>query len=297
MTDLSIIIISYNTKDITKKCLKTVISSLENDPSLQSEIIVFDNNSSDGTKEMLKTQNYSVKLKTVLNKENVGFSRANNQAVKQAQGNTILFLNSDIEVIDDAIPRLYHFFVNQNQFQFAGGKLLEAGGKKPQPSAGPYYSIPIVFAALFLRGDYWGLTRYSPEVIRQVDWVSGACIICKKADFEAVGGFDEQIFLYMEEIDFFARAKKIGYRVGFYPKAQFIHLGSASSTGRTEPILQVYKGFLYLYKKHHNALSLAILKIMLQLKAQTAYFIGKIFGNEYLVKTYGEAKKLVKDYR
>ena len=97
----------------------------------------------------------------------------------------------------------------------------------------------------------------------------------------------------MDEIDLFFRAKKHGLKVGFYPKSRFIHLGSGSSQGRTQPILQVYKGFIYFYKKHHNNKKINLLKIMLKLKARLAYWLGKAAGNQYLINTYAEAEKIV----
>jgi GT2 family glycosyltransferase len=115
----------------------------------------------------------------------------------------------------------------------------------------------------------------------------------KKQYFEELGGFDEGIFMYMEEIDLLLRAAKKNLHTWFYPGARFIHLGSASSRGKTYPILQVYRGFLYLYKKHYSPFKLVILKCMLQLKAVTALLIGHITHNSYLIQTYGKAKELV----
>ena len=295
MPDLSIIIISYNTREITKKCLETVCTSLSA-ANFTSEIIILDNNSTDNSVEMLKfflkKQNQILKFKLIQSDINLGFAKGNNEAVKHSSGETLLFLNSDIEVLDDAIPKLFQYFKSpENRFQFVGGKLFDKNGTTPQASCGPFFSLPVIFAFLFLRGDYWGFTRWSPNHIREVDWVSGACFIGKKSDYESLEGFDENIFMYMDEIDLFFRAKKRGIRLGFYPEARFIHLGSASSNERTEPILQVYKGYLYFYKKHFSPLKLAVLKSMLQLKAVISLCIGFITNNKYLKKTYEQAWK------
>jgi GT2 family glycosyltransferase len=303
MKDLSIVVISYNTKKITKKCIDTIIESLKYDTGINAEIIVVDNGSIDGSAEVIeniKSQILNIKnisIKLIKNNTNLGYAGANNLAVKKAEGKSLLFLNSDIEVIKDAIPKIYSFFINnENRFQFIGGKLLNKN-MTPQPSCGSFYSLPVVFGALFLRGDYWGLTRWSPNEIKEVDWVSGACIITTKEFFNKVDGFDEKIFMYMDEIDLLYRTKKIGYRIGFYPEAKFIHLGSASSAGRTQPILQVYHGLLYFYKKHRSRLETNILKFMLKLKALAAVIIGKIFNNQYLTKTYGQAYQITKNFR
>lgn len=303
MSDLSIIILSYNTCEVTKKCLETVIESLKK-AYFSTEIIIIDNNSSDGSVEMLRefenknerAKNNNIQIKFIESKDNLGFSKANNLAVKQAEGKIVLLLNSDIIVLGNAIPRLYEYFVSQhNHFNFLGGKLLEKDGSTPQSSSGPFYSLPVAFIALFLKGDSLKITRYSPVTIKEVDWISGACIMCNKKDFSELGGFDEGIFMYMDEIDLLYRAKQKNMRVGFFPDAQFIHLGSASSGSRKQPILQVFKGFLYFYKKHHSKRSYAIMKRMLQLKAQIGLAIGKLTGNTYLTETYGEAQTILKN--
>lgn len=302
MKDLSIVIISYNTREITRKCIETIMRSLSFDKEITAEIIIFDNTSTDGSVEEIKNEkrkikNKNVQLKIIESKENIGFGRGNNEAVKHAEGKCLFFLNSDIEVIEDAIPELYNFVIRKkNPFNFLGGKLLNKD-LSPQSSCGPYYSLPVIFGALFLGGDYWGLTRYSPNKTQKADWVSGACFICKKTDFDLLGGFDKKIFMYMEEIDLFYRARKKNMTIGFYPSARFIHLGSASSTKRTQPILHVYNGFLYLYKKHHSRLQLQILKNMLQLKALVALWIGRLTKNKYLTDTYEKAFQITQEIR
>ncbi|MFQ5452361.1 MAG: glycosyltransferase family 2 protein [Candidatus Paceibacterota bacterium] len=299
MTDLSIIILSYNTKVLTKKCIQSVVASLREDPQIKTEIVVLDNASTDGSVEMLKGFKVdNLELKVIQNKKNLGFAKGNNKAVKLSKGKTLLFLNSDTQAISDAVPVLYRYFVSSdNTFDFVGAKLLETDGKKPQPSAGPGYTLPVVFAALFLRGDYWGLTRYSPDTTREVDWASGACLMTSKKTFDDLGGFDESIFMYMDEIDMLHRARKQRLSVGFYPEARFIHHGSASSAERTQPIIKVYEGLLYFYKKHQGPLQLRVLQLMLITKAEISLAIGRVFGNNYLSKTYEQALKVVKNSR
>lgn len=289
---LSIVIVSFNTKDITIRCLESIFDSNVRVPF---EIVLIDNASTDGSAHALK--DYAKdhpEVRFIENKDNIGFGRANNQGVKLAKGEYVFLLNSDTEVLGQSIDTLYTYYRDHEESQqFVGGKLIEKDGVTPQPSCGPFYSLPVVFGALFLRGDYWGLTRYSPTEPRMVDWVSGACIMTKKEYFEQLGGFSEDIFMYMEEIDLLYRARKKGLRTAFCPDARFIHLGSASSGGKTYPILQVYRGFLYFYRKHHGPLETLLLKNMLKLKAITAVAIGKMKGSAYLTQTYEKAFKLV----
>lgn len=289
--NLSIIIISYNTQKITQDCLDSIYKTL-NESKLAYEIIVVDNASNDGSVVMLKDyQKRHSNFKLIESHENLGFAKANNLGVKRAQGEYLLFLNSDIIVLDNAIDKLLKKIKQDNSINFLGGKLYNRD-MTPQASCGPFYSLPIVFAALFLKGDYWGLTRFSPNNFREVDWVSGACILTKKEFFNKLNGFDEKIFMYMDEIDLLYRAKKHGFKVYFEPQAHFIHLGSASSDGRTYPIIQVYNGFTYFYKKHHSAFSLKTLKFMLKLKAVISILIGRAIKNNYLKETYEKALKL-----
>lgn len=290
-TELSIIIVSFNTKQITKNCIESIFKSL-NDSQLLFEIIVVDNGSTDGTVEMLKK--YQIKnstIKLIINKRNLGFGRGNNRAVNITNSDYLLFLNSDIRVLDDAIAKLFNFYKQHEKLiNFLGGKLLNENMNK-QPSCGPFYSLPVIFASLFLRGDYWNLTRYSPKQIKEVDWISGACILTKKEYFDKLNGFDENIFMYMDEIDLLYRAKKLGYRIFFYPDARFIHLGFASTGSKSKPVQQVFKGLIYFYHKHCGQTALFLLTIMLRLKAIIGIVIGKIIHSEYLTKTYEEAYK------
>lgn len=288
--DLSIIIISYNTKETTLECLRTVTESLKGSP-IKYEILVVDNASTDGSLDEIRNSKFEIRI--IQNVNNLGFAKANNQAVRMANGAHILLLNSDTIVFDDAITVMYNFFVQNPHVHFLGPKLFNKD-MTSQASSAPFYTLPVIFAALFLKGDHWGASRSSPDQTVKTDWVSGACIMTKKEYFDKVHGFDEGIFMYMDEVDLLYRAQKAGFSTYFYPSAHFIHLGSASSNGKTYPILQVYKGFLYFYKKHYSRLSLILLKIMLQLKALIALIIGYVINNDYLKKTYAEAFKLAR---
>lgn len=288
MVDLSIIIISYNTKDITKKCLDTVFASLSHDPSVSSEVIVLDNASTDGSVEMLHTFSATEpRLRFISSFNNLGFGRGNNEAVKASTGTYLLFLNSDTETLEDAIPQLLSQF-KSSSYAFSGGKLLNKD-LTPQPSAGRFYTLPVAFAALFLFADRYHLTRYSPSRDQKVDWVSGACFITTRENYDKLNGFDPQIFMYFEEVDLFYRAYKHDMTVGFFHKPTFIHLEGASSASRTAPIVKVFEGYVHYYKKHYSPLQVTILKYMLQLKAITSLMIGRIFRNNYLVETYTKA--------
>lgn len=287
--DVSIIIVSFNTKSLLDDCLASVFRSLGG-ASISVEVIVVDNVSTDGTREMLKTKYPHVR--TMLNSENVGFGRANNQGIRHAQGEYIFLLNSDTIVLDRAITKLYSF-ARQHPKSFVGPKLLNLD-RSPQTSCGPFFSLPVIFAILFLRGDRIGLTRWSPNTVRRVDWVSGAALMGPKKLFMDNLLFDEKIFMYMEEIDLLYRASQKKYTTFFYPRSVIVHLGSGSSANKKKgPVLNIYRGFMYFYEKHHTRVSLFILKRLLKTKAALAWLVGISTGNAYLKETYAEAYRMV----
>jgi len=289
--ELSIIILSYNTARLTEETIESIYAST-NLSNERFEIIVLDNASSDNSSEIIaKLCERYENLHLIQESTNYGFSRGNNRAVQKAKGVYVLFLNSDIIVQDKGIDILLERIKNDESYSFVGGKLLNSDGT-PQASCGPFYTLPVVFGALFLRGDYWGLTRYSPSHDRIVDWISGACLLTKKETFEQLGGFDEKIFMYMEEIDLLYRARLKGMRTFFAHNARFIHLGSASSKGKTYPILQVFRGFLYFYGKHRSRFEQFILRRMLQLKALLAMGVGYLIRKKHIRTTYEEAYRI-----
>jgi len=255
--------------------------------NLSFEVVVVDNASTDNSVAMVKDEYKAVKL--IESKENLGYSKANNLATAKAKGKYLLFLNSDIIVLDQAIESL-HRFVNQNvDASIAGGKLINSDEKTPQASCGPFYTLPVSFAVLFLRGDHWGLTRYSPDKVKKVDWVSGACFIIEKTTFSKVGGFDEAVFMYMDEIDFLYRASNKGYQTYFYPDARFIHHGAASSKSNRAPVINIFKGLVYFYKKHHKGANLLVLQLMLLLKGLLGIIVGVLMGNKDMKTSYTKA--------
>ncbi len=287
--DLSIVIVSFNTKKLLDDCLRSVFKSLSHG-RVRFEVIVVDNVSTDGTREMLKKE-FS-KVRTILNKENVGFGRANNQGMKIACGDYVLLLNSDTIVLNDAIATLLAF-AREHPSSFVGPKLLNHD-RTPQTSCGPFFSLPVVFGSLFLKGDTIGLTRWSPQKTREVDWVSGASLMARRKLFLDELLFDENIFMYMEEIDLLYRARLKGYGTYFYPESLIVHLGGGSSKDKKKgPVLNIYRGLLYFYQKHESAAELLLLKLMLRAKATLAYMVGVATGNRYLRETYAEAYQLV----
>ena len=186
------------------------------------------------------------------------------------------------------------FLVKNPQAGVVGCRLLNPDGSY-QPSAGPFPSLGIVLVMLFLEHWLKNLVRKSFKKITEVDWVMGAALMVRRQVIAKAGLMDESIFMYMDEVEWCFRIKKAGFKVFFYPQAEIVHLfGGSSKTGRQAPILNIYRGLIYFYKKHASPLQLCFLKIMLKLKAGTAWLLGKIINNSYLVKTYAQAFQITR---
>ncbi len=282
--EISIIIPSWNTKGLLRNCLKSLGSNWE--------VIIVDNGSTDGTMRMIEEE--FPKTILIKNKKNLGYGAANNQGMKKAKGDYLLLLNSDTIIKDKAPLLMANYLKNHPQVGVVGCRLLNKDGSL-QPSAGPFPSLKI--AAIMLFFEHWlgDLVRSSFEKTREVDWVMGAALMIKRDILSRAGFMDEGLFMYMDEVEWAYRIKKAGYKVVFYPKAQIIHLGWGSSkSGRREPILNIYRGLIYFYKKHCPRWQLPILKLMLKLKAGGAYLLGLLLDNSYLKETYAQALKITR---
>ena len=286
---ISVVILSWNTKKILENCLQSLFAFKPGPYEL--EVIVVDNASTDGSPAMVKRKFKPVKL--IENKENLGFTKGNNQGMKKAKGDYLLILNSDTLIKDKAPVKMARFLEDNPQVGVVGCKLLNPNGTN-QPSYGPFPNLGIVMIMLF--AEHWlggHLVRRSGEKTVATDWVMGAALMIKKEIIKKAGMFDEKIFMYMEENEWCYRIKKAGYQVVFYPEARITHLGRASSTtGRKDPILNIYKGLIYFYQKHYPGWQLPILRLMLKLKAGGALLLGYLIKKPYLKETYGEAFKI-----
>lgn len=286
--DLSIIVLSYNTEHLLEDCLESLF---KNTKGISYEVIVVDNASSDGSVPMIRKKFSEVTL--IESKENLGFARGNNYGMKAAKGRYLLFLNSDTIVKTNAFSTMVKFADEHQEVGVVGPKLLNRDGTS-QDSVGKFPSLPVVFLMLFK--EHFGgsqSVRTSFSQARMVDWVMGAAFMVRREVVEKVGGFDEKIFMYFDEVEWCYRIKKAGFQVCFYPGAEITHLWQGSSTsGRKGPIIANFRGLLYFYQKHKSFSELLTLRFLLKLKASLALVVGYVTNNPYLKETYGEAIKL-----
>lgn len=291
MVELSIIILNYNTYDLTISCLKSIIPKFKKElESDRLEIIVADNGSKDTSIAEISKSTAGVKnINIVENKENLGFAKGMNRVSKNAKGKYLLFLNSDTEVLDKGLTSMIEFLDSNKKVGILGGKFINKDGSS-QASCGKFYTLFNLFLML-IGGERMGITRESPSIIKKVDWVSGGFMMVRRDIFKKLEGFDEHFFMYMEDMEFCYRGKKEGWDTYFYPRACVVHNRHGSSN-KTFAIINIYKGILYFYKKHKNYWQYISARTLLTAKAIAAIFFGFLTNNTYLKNTYKSAIKI-----
>ncbi len=294
--DLSIIILSYNTKDITGQCLlklKSAVDSLQKKTGNNAEVIVLDNASSDGSVEMIKTNYPWVQL--IESKENTGFSRGNNLAFKKTRYPNILFLNSDVYVGEDTLIKSLEYFKNHGcnvlgvRLVFENGKFQPSAGNLPTPINTIFWILG--FGQLFNPFHPKSENFFSQE--REVGWIMGAFFMIKRETFISAGGFDENIFMYMDEIDLCKRVSDLGFKICYAPVTEAVHLHRASSKDNPEKAFTLeLKGMKVYLKKYHGSWY-QVIKLFLILGLVLRVIAFSLFGRTARARAYIEGLKEV----
>ena len=227
---LSIIIVSFNTRKLT---LDAITSVYREGSKLTKQIIVVDNNSQDGSIQALRKLGENDKeIVLIENKENLGFAKANNQAIKIAKGSYILLLNSDTEIIPGALGKLVAFADKTPDAGVIGAKLLNHDGST-QPSC---YNFPKLCLAIneYFLGKKGLTSKFAPHVKQaaEVDAVVGAAFLITPKAIRKVGLLDERYFFYFEDLDYCRKVKKAGLKTYYLSEAKIYHYHGAS--GRRE---------------------------------------------------------------
>lgn len=255
--NLSHIIVNYHNSGVLKQCLESIYSTVHN---LEYEIIVVDNSCGDKGLPALKAGFPEVKF--IENPENVGFAKANNQAARVARGEVLLFLNPDIVLTDGAVNNMIAGLRSDPSIAILGPKVLNVDGSLQYSCR----SFPTFWTGLFNR--YSIMTRFFPNnrfttrylmadfdhnSVKEVDWLSGCCMMTSRKMFFKIGLFDENYFLFNEDVDLCRSAKTSGYKVVYYPVAGVYH-HITSSNRKLQPVIIIKRhlGMIYYYKKHHG---------------------------------------------
>jgi N-acetylglucosaminyl-diphospho-decaprenol L-rhamnosyltransferase len=252
MPRLSIIIVTYNSAAYIDACLGSLI---EYPPNVDHEIVLVDNASTDGTAAAIRSRWPGVRV--IDAGANLGFARANNLGIQQTFGELVLLLNPDTSVPNGAVDTLVSALDARPDAAVAGARLIDADGRAELSFGRMMSPVNELRQKVLVEGGQRAgpIAAYVESITRkpqEVDWVSGACLLVRRVDAEAVGLMDERFFMYAEDVDFCAAIRARGRRVLFWPKAEIIHLRGQSRATASATTERAYRrSQLAFYEKHH----------------------------------------------
>jgi GT2 family glycosyltransferase len=267
--DLSIILVNWNGRELLARALKCVYATVR---ELRYEVLVVDNASSDGSAELVRERFPQATL--IVNRENLGFGRANNQAAAEARGRHLLLLNTDCFVHAGAIDELVRFLDAHPAAGAVGPRLrYEDGALQRSVSSFPTLKTELWtalgLAQRFPKSPLFGqyqMTYWDLDDLREVDSLMGACLLLRGAAIEQLGLFDEQFFMYSEEVDLCYRLRQAGWKSYFLPTAEATHIwGGSARKVAGESCLRLFHSRVQFFRKHYGALAASAYKGLLLL--------------------------------
>jgi len=286
MGKVSVIIVTWNSALTIQKCLNSILG-LKN--KWDEDIFVVDNASSDGTVELVAKEFPQIMI--FCNKKNLGFSVANNTALKKVAGEYVFLLNPDAQLVGDALAKMAQFMEKNKEVGILGPKLLNADGsiqKEMTPFPGLLDQILILLKLhrlpLFKRLVY---PNYDYDKTQEVEHLMGSALLIRREVFDKVGFFDENFFLWFEETDFEKRAKEAGFKIVYFPKAAVRHIRSASIK-KISPLKRQAiwnKSLRYYFKKHKPRWEQVILEpfiLLSYLPAFVRWFLARLKQTKFI---------------
>lgn len=270
--DLSVIIVSFNTKELTLTCIDKLRKALAKG-KLSAEIIVVDNDSHDGSAESLKALGNGKDIKVILNKENTGFGKPNNQGLAIAEGRYVLYLNSDVYVPEEAF--LDALIKQMDENPLIGALTVRVNLTTGSIDPASHRGFPTVWRSLCYYAGLEKLTAKIPLLNRlfggyhltylplttrhEIDTPTGAFFLARKDVLDVLKGFDEIFFMYGEDIDLSYRIKRLGYSIIYDPTFTVLHLKNQSGIKRKNNVTiqkktrnYFYESMAIFYKKHYE---------------------------------------------
>lgn len=264
--DLSIIIVSWNVRQLLQQCLLSIAADRS---GLVLQVIVVDAASADGTPEMVREQFPWVHL--IACEDNVGFPRGNNLGLKAARGRYVLLLNPDTRVIGGALLTMTDYLHENPTVGAVGPQLLYPDGKIQSSRRRFPTLVTAFFESTWLEPwaprsilNHYRVAEIDAGVIQDVDWVMGAALMTRREVVQQVGPLDEAYFMYSEELDWCRRMRACGWRVVYLPQAQVIHYeGKSSEQAVTARHINFQRAKLRYYRKYHGRTASLLLRIFL----------------------------------
>lgn len=289
MADLSVIIVSFNTKELLEKCLARVFASKT---SHSFDVFVVDNASSDGSAGMVEKRFDSVKL--IRNAQNLGYAKANNQALALASGRYILLLNSDMEIQADTFDKMIRFMDNNPTVGISSPRVEKPDGTLdhacrrsfPNPANSFFYVTGL--SKLFPESAFssYSMDSYPEDEILEVDSVMGAFLMIRKDAVDKIGPLDERFFMYGEDLDWCMRAKQAGFKVMYVPITRVVHhKGSSSRKLPGKALYEFHRAMDIFYEKHYRQKYNFLVNFMVKTGIWTRYLI-KFLANSARSEKY-----------
>ncbi|OGC74296.1 MAG: hypothetical protein A2145_04770 [candidate division Zixibacteria bacterium RBG_16_40_9] len=288
MPELSILIVTWNSQATIRDCLDSINKNCQN---LSLEVLVWDNASADETAKIIKTEFPQVKLSQ--SQQNLGFAKGNNCLVDEANSEFILFLNPDTLIMNDSIERMLEYIKDSKTVVALGPKLLYPDNSFQLS----YAKFPNLWTEFFTK-IYQRSAHQKRSLIlkfiaknssktKEVDWISGACLLTRRKVLQELGGFDENFFLYFEDADLCCRLKSKG-QIVYYPEANVMHLvGISTKSQNLKTGYHYRKSQLYYYRLHNGRFSNLILKLYLSVKFGLAVIFSNREKKEWYKKIIG----------
>lgn len=292
--DVSIIIINYNTLQITSNCIDSIINMTTD---IQYEIILVDNASTDGSKELFEKD---CRIKYIYNDKNLGFGRANNIGLKIAQGRNVLFLNSDTLLVNNAIKILSDYLDANPNVGACGGNLYTMDGRPNISYNKRFPSITeeldqslfrILSKLLFKKNSLFNNTNKPIDVC----FICGADLMASYSLLKILGGFDPDFFMYYEETELCWRIKKMGYRIMNIPNAKITHLDGKSFSENARRLQLSYVSRKIYFQKTHDKIYNNIVNYMYYMLISCAVLTYAVIGNRNQVMKFKTRKSIFKE--
>ena len=277
---LAVVVVSFEAGE----ALLAALASLRAHASIPLRVVVVDNASTDGSVEAVRRSHPAALV--IANPENVGFARACNQGWRASEAPHVLFLNPDAEVGPGALEALVRVLEERPDVGAVGPRTRSPDGTI-QVSTGPDLTLASEWAQ---RRLVRGVARRDPRAVAEAearharehepDWVSGACLLVRRAALEAVGGFDERFFLYEEDADLCRRLRLAGWRVVFTPAAEVRHrLGHSMAKAPRRARLEYERSHRLYYRQHNGAFARGTLRLLLAARGAAAWLRGRLAGD------------------
>lgn len=248
MKDLSIIIINYKTSSLLRQCIKSI---LRQKPKLNYQIIVIDNNSRDGSTQMIEDNFYET-VTLIANKKNIGFPKAVNQGISEAQKNNSkysLLLNPDITVLPNSLEQMIDFMEKNKDIAVLGPKLINPDGSIQNSCFTQFTTPSIVLYRRTILGqlpkakkeiENFLMAKWDHKTSRNVAWILGSCMLVSMETIKKVGPMDARFFMYMEDVDWCRRFWEHGFRVYYWPEVKMVHYYQRASAPEGGLLLSMF---------------------------------------------------------